>query len=277
MKRISRPNTSKRRSAPDSEEQPRYNLIDEGPQPVGNLPVRQRTQKQQDQEDEENRRNAIKELVDSWNDRLQLISLITTFLASVEAGLLQVIAPQSQNPNFQAPLVVTTNACLYCALVIHMYASFMGFIGAFFLVRFKVKEAKYQEEEVAYMQPTPPGKGEVVLDMAANHITNSPKSTQPSPRVNQEPPAIRSANPKLVHVGPFFRHPPINLLSRCHFMCILLTVLGFVLAMAGIIVQTWAKFPRAVSIPASGFCLAGLLAGVGVVCTNYDVRHFVYE
>ncbi|KAG7091132.1 hypothetical protein E1B28_010186 [Marasmius oreades] len=48
----------------------------EFPQP--SQPVRKRTQAEQDQVDEDARRKAMKDLVGSWNDRLQLISLITT-------------------------------------------------------------------------------------------------------------------------------------------------------------------------------------------------------
>uniref|UniRef100_A0A0W0FVF8 Transmembrane protein n=1 Tax=Moniliophthora roreri TaxID=221103 RepID=A0A0W0FVF8_MONRR len=273
MKRSSRADTYTR-GAP--KEQSKYNLIDDGVQPVETVLIRKRTQKQQDDADEESRRQAMKELVDCWNDRLQLISLITTFLASVEAGLLQVTAPLSPDANSHSRLVDASNACLMCALVIHMNASFMAFIGAFFLVRFKVKEAKQKEEEVADITPPAPSKGEVILDMAANQVTNSPETDQP-PRSNWEGPAVHSANPRLVHVGPFFHHPPINLLSRCHFLCILCSLLGFVLAMAGIIALTWARHPRTVSIPASGCLVACLACGISVVGTNYDVKHFVYE
>ncbi|KAK0494850.1 hypothetical protein EDD18DRAFT_1172656 [Armillaria luteobubalina] len=89
------------------------------------------TQEDQDKVDEEARRKAEKDLVQSWMDRLQLISLITTFFASVEAGLLQ--------------WERACNAGLLGALVVHVTASFISFFAAFFLIRFKVIEANKEE------------------------------------------------------------------------------------------------------------------------------------
>uniref|UniRef100_A0A0W0FVT8 F-box domain-containing protein n=2 Tax=Moniliophthora roreri TaxID=221103 RepID=A0A0W0FVT8_MONRR len=143
-------------------------------------PIRKRTQKEQDEVDEEARRKATKDLVGSWNDRLQLISLITTFLASVEAGLLQVTAPDPDDAGTTEILINASNACILSALIIHLHASFISFVGAFFLVRFKVKEAKKEEEKVEGTEPSyPQSKGSVLLDMAAKHITNSPETGSP--------------------------------------------------------------------------------------------------
>ncbi|KAL0571792.1 hypothetical protein V5O48_010166 [Marasmius crinis-equi] len=240
------------------------------------------TQAEQDQADEDARRKAMKDLVGSWNDRLQLISLITTFMASVEAGLLQVTSPDPDKPLL---LLDVANGCLISALIIHLHASFISFVGAFFLVRFKVKEAKREEHKV---EGTPghadqPNKGSVLLDMAAKHITNSPETgSPPSTSGPNAAPAkqmasVWSANPQLVQVGPFYRQPPINLLSRCHFLCLLCAVFGFVLALCGIICLAWAIHPRGVRIVTTivlGLCLA---SGLGIVCTNYDVSHFLYD
>ncbi|KAL0578925.1 hypothetical protein V5O48_003073 [Marasmius crinis-equi] len=221
----------------------------------------------------------MKELVSGWNDRLQLISLITTFMASVEAGLLQVTAPADSDSTSKT--LVASNACLFSALILHLHASFISFVAAFFLVRFKVKEAKRAEDKVEGIGPgdaEPPSKGEILLDMAANHLTQSPEHASPAMGPNVKPKhQVWSANPELVQVGPFFRQPPINLLSRCHFMSILCSVLGFLLAMAGILCLAWARHPLAVSATAAvslGLCL---LSGVGIVYTKYDTPHFFYE
>ncbi|KAK1224606.1 hypothetical protein PQX77_012501 [Marasmius sp. AFHP31] len=174
-----------------------------------------RTQAEQDQVDEDARRKAMKDLVGSWNDRLQLISLITTFMASVEAGLLQVTSPDPDNPSV---LLDASNGCLLSALIIHLHASFISFVGAFFLVRFKVKEAKRAEDRVEGVSDEQPSKGSIILDMAAKQITNSPDTGSPNVETLTPPPrsmaTVWSANPQLVQVGPFLRQPPINLLSR---------------------------------------------------------------
>ncbi|KAK7036410.1 hypothetical protein VNI00_011607 [Paramarasmius palmivorus] len=241
-------------------------------------PTRKFTQKEQDEEDEKARRKAMKDLVASWNDRLQLISLITTFLASVEAGLLEPTAPESDDTGTTETLVNACNACILSALIIHLHASFISFVGAFFLVRFKVKEARKQEQKIEGVDPSsiPQSKGSVILDMAAKQITDSPKTAFPAspstPRLN-----VWSADPQLVQVGPFLRQPPINLLSRCHFLCILCTVLGFLLALAGVILLAWARHPLTVAITASVFVGLCLASGFGIMFTKYDASHVLYD
>ncbi|KAF9268572.1 hypothetical protein L218DRAFT_994420 [Marasmius fiardii PR-910] len=240
-------------------------------------PVRKRTQAEQDQEDDDARRKAMKDLVGSWNDRLQLISLITTFMASVEAGLLQVSAPDP-GADKRSLLIDVSNACLISALIIHLHASFISFVGAFFLVRFKVKEAKREENKIEGIHPAEPSKGSVVLDMAAKQITNSPETgsqTSATQNTTIQPP-VWSANPQLVQVGPFLRQPPIDLLSRCHFLCILCTVFGFSLAICGILCLAWARHPVGVRIAvtsALGVCLA---SGFAAVFTKFDDSHVFY-
>ncbi|KAK1230557.1 hypothetical protein PQX77_006357 [Marasmius sp. AFHP31] len=239
---------------------------------------RRQTQEEQDEADETARRKAMKELVSSWNDRLQLISLITTFMASVEAGLLQVTAPDANEPS---SVLDASNACLFSALILHLHASFISFVAAFFLVRYKVKEAKRAEDKIGGITEggtETVSKGEAILDMAANHITQSPEHGSPTMGPNaKDRPNVWSAKPELVQVGPFFRQPPLNLLSRCHFLCIVCSVLGFLLAVTGIVCLAWASHPLAVRATAAtslGLCL---LSSVGIVYTKYDTPHFIYE
>ena len=199
-------------------------------------------------------------------------------MASVEAGLLQVTAPDANDPSH---VLNASNACLFSALILHLHASFISFVAAFFLVRFKVKEAKRAEDKIDGITAggtEPLSKGEVILDMAANHITQSPDHDSPTTGPNSKgKPSVWSAKPELVQVGPFYRQPPLNLLSRCHFLCILCSALGFLLAMAGILCLAWASHPLAVSVTAAvslGLCL---LSSVGIVYTKYDTPHFIYE
>ncbi|KAK0212421.1 hypothetical protein DFS33DRAFT_1281348 [Desarmillaria ectypa] len=171
------------------------------------------TQADQDKVDGEARRKATKDLVQSWMDRLQLISLITTFFASVEAGLLQISTPSKGDDT--SAWEQACNAGFLGALVVHVTASFISFIAAFFLIRFKVTEANKEELQAG---------GTV------------------------KPDEIWCANPRLVQAGPFHEQPPLDLLNKCHSLSILLSVFGFALASTGILCLAWARQPVSVSI-----------------------------
>ncbi|KAK7472447.1 hypothetical protein VKT23_000562 [Stygiomarasmius scandens] len=246
------------------------------------------TQHEQDEADTKARRRAMKDLIQSWMDRLQLISLITTFLASVEASMLQVTQSADENGLSQA-----ANSTLLSALVLHLHASFVSFFAAFFLIRFKVKEARREEAKVECsgdmsgdstgpgVQPT--SKGSIMIDKAAKHLTGSPvtlspasthdsgsisssetghrKDKQKEEESESRPPSppVWSANPQLVEVGPFQRQPPVTLLSHCHSLCLLFATLGFVLALAGIVLYAWTQKPIVQGVT-TGFLGLGVLS-----------------
>ena len=99
------------------------------------------TQEDQDKVDEEDEREAMHNLVQTWQERLQLISVIvskamylsgspknitwssylqTSFFASTESGMLGKSLPSSGNVLSTAGQV--TNICFMCALLVHVYA-----------------------------------------------------------------------------------------------------------------------------------------------------------
>jgi len=232
-------------------------------------PIRRKTQEDQDKDDEKARNKALKDLVQSWQDRLQLITLLTTFLASVEASMLQVTFPA--DPTNSGRWSQASNAGYMAALVLHLYASLISFFASFFLIRFKVKEAKREEQQVEgnsaqHSQPSP--KGSTIIDMAAHHITGSPLSTvsarndtlthEKGRTESSRHSPVWSANPQLVTTGPFQRQPPVNLLSRCHTLCMVTTAVGFILAIIGTLCYAWAGQSTSVAIITSvtiGICL----------------------
>ncbi|KAF9061818.1 hypothetical protein BDP27DRAFT_1337620 [Rhodocollybia butyracea] len=238
-------------------------------------PLRQKTQEDQDKVDDKARQKALKDLIQSWQDRLNLITLITTFLASVEASMLQVTMPQ--DPSNSSGWSQASNAGFMASLVLHLFASFVSFSASFFLVRFKVQEAKREERQVEAADsshqhtPTPPTpKASVLIDRAAHSITRSPKSTGFDDDRNetltnekrrlrsQTPPGIWSSDPRLVQIGPFQRQPPVNLLSRCHTLCLITTALGFIFAIVGVLCYSWENQATSVAIVTSvsiGLCL----------------------
>ncbi|KAJ7350530.1 hypothetical protein DFH08DRAFT_861696 [Mycena albidolilacea] len=182
-----------------------------------------------DEDDEKARRQASKDLTQSWMDRLQLISVITTFFASTEAGMLQVTQPGgSEDAGSQV-----ANSAFLGALVLHIWAAIISFMAAFFLVRYKLKEAKEEQKEAG--GPTSPS-------------SSNRQGTQESELGLQRG---WTANPHLEEVGPFQRKPPTHLLARCHNLCILLTFIGFALALLGILAFAWAQNPVSVGVVAS--------------------------
>jgi hypothetical protein len=80
---------------------------------------------------------------------------------------------------------------------------------------------------------------------------------------------IWSSNPHLVQVGPFQNYPPTHLLHRCHALCVILTTVGFVLALMGILCFAWDRLPLSVSVSASCFMAMCLLSGVFIVFKPY--------
>ncbi|EIW80361.1 hypothetical protein CONPUDRAFT_137599 [Coniophora puteana RWD-64-598 SS2] len=112
-------------------------------------PQKRRTQKQQDMIDKRAYQNSMENLVSSWQERLQLISVITTFFASMEAAMLVVTDPANDLENGEVSnLLKAANAGLLGALVMHVYAAVLSFLAAFLLIRYKLREASKFERKV---------------------------------------------------------------------------------------------------------------------------------
>ncbi|KAF8891826.1 hypothetical protein BD779DRAFT_1513371 [Infundibulicybe gibba] len=206
-------------------------------------------QEDQDREDEEKLRKAMKDLTQSWMDRLQLISLITTFFASTEAGLLQVAPPDSTV--LQSKIEEVTNAAIMGALIFHVNAAILAFLAAFFLVTYKVHIATGEERQA--VKDVNPSFNEVPRRV----INRTSENT------------IWSANPHLVQTGPFRGEPPFHLLRKCYVISVLLSALGFILASAGIVCLVWSRYPTSVSIFTS-CCM-------GVCLVLFSTMHFLPE
>jgi len=199
------------------------------------------TQIDQDHADNDARHQAMSDLVQSWNDRLSLITVITTFFAATEGQLLSAVIPA--NKENVSTRVQVANASFTGALVVHVFAAFISFVASFFLIRYKLRDAVEQEFEVENNPPTTPS------------TTSLPSRT-----------AILARNPHLEQVGPFAGiKPPTNLLRRCHTLCMWLAMVGFLLAVIGVISFVWEKMPLSVSIFASacaGVCIVSSFIAV---------------
>jgi len=256
-------------------------------------PGRKRSQKEQDQEDEKARKHAMKNLVNSWQERLQLISVITTFFASIEAGML---VPLNTDPNKTgAPvnLIKAANAGLLGALIMHVYAAVLSFLGAFLLIRYKLKEATREEyfaditKGVRIVASPENGSfhvhdietGGPQVDDAQTHEPEDSPQTHASdlrhatdiqhephlPRRMASEPPIFSRDPHLEQVGFWSPNISSHMLSRVHALCITLAGVGFILAIMGILLYAWALQTREVSIFVTVSLGAAIIATQGVL------------
>ncbi|KAI0356196.1 hypothetical protein OH77DRAFT_1423793 [Trametes cingulata] len=234
------------------------------------------TQEDQDETDEKARKKAMNELVQSWMDRLQLISVIvrpshsrparilrltslqTTFFAAMEAQLLGSTMPD--NPDKDPAIDQLANATLTGALVVHVFAAIMSFLAAFFLIRYKLTAAKREERKVesGLADPGTPAPA------PSRAPTTSPTTTSPEHAAALPP--IFSSDPHLEQVGPFRRgQPPTHLLDHCHSLCMWLAAVGFVLALAGVLCAAWARLARSGAVFASACVAVCLVSGVAAV------------
>ncbi|TBU31104.1 hypothetical protein BD311DRAFT_147854 [Dichomitus squalens] len=196
------------------------------------------TQEDQNEYDEKTRQKAMAGLVQSWMDRLQLISVITTFFAAIEAQLIGSTTPD--DPKTDSMIDQAANAALAGALVIHVFAAIISFLAAFFLIRYKLSVAKHEERKVE----------------GATH--NGVETVSSS--------SVWSSNPHLEQVGPFRRgQPPTHLLDHCHSLCMGLSAVGFVLAIMGVMCFAWSRMPLSASIFASACCGACIVSGVAAI------------
>ncbi|KAI0645411.1 hypothetical protein C8Q79DRAFT_1119160 [Trametes meyenii] len=201
------------------------------------------TQEDQDQTDEKARRKAMDALVQSWMDRLQLISVITTFFAAMESQLLGSTMPD--DPDDDPPIDQIANAALTGALVIHVFAAIISFLAAFSLIRYKLTVAKREERKVETgLADAATGRDATRGERAAGAATTSSGSS--------DVPLIFSSDPHLEQVGPFRRgQPPTHLLDHCHSLCMWMAAVGFVLALVGVLCFAWARLARSGGIFAS--------------------------
>ncbi|KDQ52793.1 hypothetical protein JAAARDRAFT_39781 [Jaapia argillacea MUCL 33604] len=227
---------------------------------------RSKTQEEQDHDDEAAKRKAMKELVQSWMDRLQLISLITTFFASVESVLVGSAIPD--DPRKASASLKLADASLLGALVMHSSAAVISFLAAFLLIRFKLTEAKKQEAKITGLVQSPVSleKNDSNNEGTDNERDSNQSSARnpeaPQPRTSEPP--LFSSDPHLETVGLFHPQPQAHLLSRCHALCIWLASGGFILALVGIVAMSWSLMPRSVATFTSA-CMIVCIVGAVVV------------
>jgi len=198
---------------------------------------RKLSQKDQEDADDEKQQEAMSTLIQTWIDSLQLITVITTFFVATEASFLVITIPSRTDPALSIAGQVA-NIGLISALVIHGHSAVISFLGAFCLIRYKLDVAQKDEEKIEKQLFNSPTSYD--SDKVRGRVrVNSPLSGDQ---------IIWSTNPHLVQVGPFQGPPPSLLLARCHFLCVILSFIGLVLALMGAISMAWDRLPLIVSI-----------------------------
>ena len=127
-------------------------------------------------------------------------------------------------------------------------------MAAFFLVRFRLHEASRQEVNAEQHTDHKPGK----IDQASGSASEKTSQLGDAP--------IWSSNPRLEQVGPFRRgNPPTHLLEICHTLCMIFSVLGFILAMVGVLCYAWAMLPVSSQVLCTvsiGVCLSASVIAI---------------
>ncbi|EIW80370.1 hypothetical protein CONPUDRAFT_82632 [Coniophora puteana RWD-64-598 SS2] len=145
------------------------------------------SQKEQDDADERAHQRAMENLAGSWQERLQLISVITTFFASMEAAMLVVTDPGGADGDLSAVsgVLKAANAGLLGALIMHVYSAVLSFLAAFLLTRWKLKEASKVEEKVElvthggrFETHSPPGTWRSKGSAVTQELENAPTEKQ---------------------------------------------------------------------------------------------------
>jgi len=78
-------------------------------------------------------------------------------------------------------------------------------------------------------------------------------------------PRVWSANPHIEQVGLFSRPPPTRLLGRCHLLCIIFAIVGFLLALVGTVCYAWDSQPVGVSVFATTCVSICVISVIGIL------------
>ncbi|KAG1747529.1 hypothetical protein EDD22DRAFT_272573 [Suillus occidentalis] len=157
-------------------------------------------------------------LVAAWMQRLQVLTLITTFLASID-GELFVLTSTSQGTLHSQEFVW---ACFTGALIFHVCAAILGYVACFALIQYQIgdvapSDTKNTEQMRIAMPP---------FD-AVNNLFQVPLGFQVRSRTST---------------------PPLDLLTRCYFTTLALGSVGFIVALLGIAGYAWVVLKEVIGI-----------------------------
>lgn len=251
----------------------------------------ERTKKSVMLQQQEAHKRAIKHVVDSWQERLQLISVITTFFASVEAGLL--VNGMPANPSdMRNNLLKSSNAGFLGGLIMHVFAAILSFVAAFMLNEYKLETATYEELILEGMTGTTGFRGffrkkDLEHGLQALATEKEPASatlvgqttpnatTKGSDRGSQE--LRHQTIDPVAHLEDvslqWAQSHSVALFRNIHALCIVLACIGFVFTITGIVLYAWAVQPWEVGVVTSvcfGACV--LAVALSIITTIYRAK-----
>ncbi|KAG2050241.1 hypothetical protein BDR06DRAFT_998722 [Suillus hirtellus] len=179
-------------------------------------------------------------LVAVWMQRLQTLTLITTFLASIDGDLFVLTSTSSQTTLDAQEFV---DACFTGALVFHVCAAILGYVASFALIQ-------YQIGDVAPSDTKNTEVGEF-----SNPGLHQPEIVHGTQRMLITIPPFDAVNGLLqmpLNLGIQIRSrtsiPPLDLLTRCYFTTLALGSVGFILVLLGIAGYAWVILRQVVGI-----------------------------
>ncbi|OJA16728.1 hypothetical protein AZE42_11339, partial [Rhizopogon vesiculosus] len=195
-------------------------------------------------------------LVDVWTKKLQMLTLVTTFLASIDGKFFSLTS--------NAPSAITTNSseksqefvysCFTGALVFHVCASLLGYAASFALIRYEYVNAEVSSIRQSNELPDPSSPSSIKFGKPQlRHRPIVPFYAVNT--VRQEPSVTVRAHSRTFS-------PPLALLSRCYHTTLVLGGVGFAAAVLGITTYAWEELQQIVGIFTTACLGVCLLAGV---------------
>ncbi|KAG1879746.1 hypothetical protein F4604DRAFT_1751350 [Suillus subluteus] len=180
-------------------------------------------------------------LVTAWMHRIQTLTLITTFLTSIDGELFTLTSTSSQvTLNASEESVELVYACFTGALVFHGCSSILGYVASFALIRYQIVDAEthLETDELEKRSKT---------DL---HHHESIHGKQLLLRGISPLYAVQSLlqMPSRLRIQSRTSCPPLDLLTRCYYTILALSGAGFILALLGIATYAWVGLQRVVGI-----------------------------
>jgi len=218
-------------------------------------------------------RQAILGLVNVWLSRMSLMSGITTFFAGIDGQLLAYAYPSTVTDSQTDTGYRIAVTSLAGAMILHWMAAIISYIACFALYRYELVDARQEEVHngvTALRTGIPSTKSYSPLLGSAFSV---PQLNAAYIGVTQfHPYSFRVTGPGVTGSNASIEAPnthgipklPMNL-TAVNDACVGITVVGFVLAILGILAYMWAFLPSYVSI-FSTICLSiSVLIGLWVL------------
>ncbi|KAI0645196.1 hypothetical protein C8Q79DRAFT_912548 [Trametes meyenii] len=237
-------------------------------------------------------------VVQVWLDRLQTMSVVTTFFVSIDSmlyGYASAALPPASTTWSNADLLKT--ATLGGAIILHVCASILAYLASFVLIRYRLDSAKEQAQTREHLEAFQAHDAGKLAARPADTRSPTLGSSKSPAQAQVEPIRVNSLDFRslvsVYQVRPFafaYRRtlagfkpgpeapPPgadpndavalrtlqamVETLTRCHTVVAGLSNVGFVLAVVGTITYFWTALPVALGSFASVCLGASLIAGV---------------